>query len=84
MNWWQAVTAMKQGRHVARSSEIRRVRIHTGDPDTVIYDCGTESSFLAAAWSVDNKPVFVFMGAESKCMFCPSEEQMAATDWVET
>jgi len=80
MNWVEAVAAMKNGRHVHRASQQQRKLI--GHSEGVpIYECGTEPTRLAAAWTDDGKPVMVFQGAGSKAMFAPEDEDMAATDW---
>jgi hypothetical protein len=82
MNWGEAVVAMRHGFHVYRAS--LRTREYVGDsPDGLpIYDCGRESCMLAAAWTDDEEPVFVFRGAESGCMFVPEIEDREATDWA--
>jgi hypothetical protein len=80
MNWTEAVAAMKAGHHVHRASQQQRKLI--GHSDGVpMYDCGTEATRLAAAWTEEGKPVMVFQGASSKAMFAPEDDDMAATDW---
>jgi hypothetical protein len=84
MIWREAVDAMRAGKHVRRASEVTRKLIDGGDGlNPPIYDCGTEGCFLAAAWSVDDRPVSVFMGSWSKVPFVPGDEHMQATDWIE-
>ena len=80
MTWDEAVQAMKQGAHVHRASEQKceLVGYHNGLP---IYDGGTEALMLAAAWTADGKPVFVFQGVESKAMTCPGTDETKAVDW---
>ena len=80
MNWEKAIAAMKAGHHVHRTSQQQRKQIGSSD-GVPIYECGTESTRLAAAWTTEGNPVMVFQGAGSKAMFAPEEEDMAATDW---
>jgi hypothetical protein len=80
MNWIEAVDAMKRGHHVHRKSQQQRKLI--GHSDGVpIYECGTETTRLAAAWTDDGRPVLVFQGAGSKALFAPETDDTEATDW---
>jgi hypothetical protein len=83
MDWLSAVALMRKGKHVCRASQQKKTLIGHTPNNTPIYDCGTESIFLAAAWTVDNQAVFVFMGSESKTMFLPMDHHTEATDWIE-
>lgn len=80
MNWAEAVEQMRRGHTVHRASEQQRALI--SEPgESAIYECGTEGVRLAAAWSVDDAPVFVFQGAGSKVMFVPEDHHKEALDW---
>ena len=52
-----------------------------GDEFVPIMESGQEGCRLMHAWTVDEKPVLVFMGSSSKCLFVPDDEHRAATDW---
>jgi hypothetical protein len=92
MNWNEAVAAMRQGHIVRRKSEMWRKVIEpttTGEDEdghpwssAGIQETGQEGSILAHAWTADEKPVQVFMGASSKCLFVPDDEHRGATDWI--
>ena len=80
MNWNEAVEAMRKGHIVARDSKKINKRI-VGVGSMPIYDLGEEGCFLAVAWSDDESPVRVFMGAMSKVLFVPDSDHRSATDW---
>lgn len=84
MNWDQAIVAMMGGAMVRRQRDcwervLERCEV-SGDP--IIVEQGTEGCILAHAWTHDNKPVRVLMGAESKALFVPDSDHLAAQDWV--
>ncbi len=80
MKWTEAVEAMKRGHHVHRASQQQRKLL--GHSDGVpIYECGTEPTRLAAAWTDDGRPVMVFQGVGSKALFAPETDDTEATDW---
>ena len=93
LTWEQAVEAMHQGSIVRRASDCY-LKLVEGrremDPDedehewevAAVYESGQEGCYLAHAWTADEKPVKVFMGASSKCLFVPDGEHREATDWV--
>ena len=78
MNWTDACKLMRRGKSVVRLSQTQL------DPraNRIRY-IGTEPIKMAAAWSDDNKPVFVLIGAQSRCFVIPDESYERATDWVE-
>jgi hypothetical protein len=93
LTWEQAVEAMRAGKYVRRASEMYLRCIEPtreADPDedshpwteAGVYESGQEGCYLAHAWTDDNKPVRIFMGAGSRCLFVPDGEHMEATDWV--
>lgn len=82
MNWTDATTAMRAGHAVVRQSQQRRELVGAAPNGLPIYDCGTESMRLAAAWTDENQPVRVYQGTGSKALFVPDDDDMRATDWV--
>ena len=82
MNWPDALAAMRAGHAVRRASLSCYRPISSPDDETVIIYAGTEPLMLAAAWTVDDRPVFVFRGAMSGVLHIPDDEDRAATDWV--
>jgi hypothetical protein len=91
LTWDQALEAMRAGKYVRQASQMYLRCIepsHEADEDehpwatAGVYESGQEGCFLAHAWTDDNKPVCVFMGASSKCVFVPDGEHFEATDWV--
>ena len=82
MTWDEAVTVMRRGGIVRRVSESVRKLIDDGG-GIPIFEAGTEPCKLAHAWTVDEKPVQVYMGAWSKEMLMPCDEMRGATDWIE-
>lgn len=93
MNWHQAVQLMKLGHAVRRTSDCTVRVIDPGNPElqgehwrdgiehAPIVESGQEGCKLMHAWTVDEKPVQVFMGSSSKCLFVPDDEHRDATDW---
>jgi hypothetical protein len=77
MNWNEAVEAMKRGEKVMRMADCGVCKIGEAD----IRELGMEPAMLAHAWTVDEKPALVFMGAFSKALFVPGSDHRAATDW---
>lgn len=83
MNWANAVEAMRRGEYVRRACEMYlRLVEHGGEEAPSIYESGQEGCYLAHAWTVDDKPALVFMGASSNTPFVPEGEHMDAVDWV--
>jgi hypothetical protein len=92
LNWQQAVEAMRAGRYVRQASQMYLRCIEPtseGDDEdghpwsaAGIYESGQEGYYLAHAWSHDDKPVLVFMGASSKMPFVPEGDHFEATDWL--
>jgi hypothetical protein len=94
MNWAQAVARMREGFTVNRQSEMCTRVIDPGRPDlqgehwrdglehAPIVESGQEGARLMHAWTADDKPALVFMGADSKCLFVPDSEHRSANDWV--
>lgn len=93
LNWQQAVEAMRAGQYVrqARQMYLRlieapQVDYSEDDPhpwtEAGIYESGQEGCYLAHAWTDDDKPVRIFMGASSKVPFVPDGDHFEATDWV--
>lgn len=89
MTWAEAIEAMKRGSYVRQKSQMYRRDItnemkHPEEyEDCRVVESGEEGCFLAAAWTVDNRPVLVFMGASSRYPFIPEPHHMEATDWIE-
>jgi hypothetical protein len=88
MNWDEALKAMKRGAYVRRKSQMYERDITDQmpegfDDDDRVVEQGEEGCHLAAAWTVDNKPVMVFMGASSRYPFIPEDCHTYATDWIE-
>ena len=93
LTWPEAVAAMLRGAYVRRAKDCYLKLVERpGDDgfDTAhpwagapVYESGQEGCYLAHAWTADEKPVQVFMGASSKCLFVPGDDDRAATDWVE-
>jgi hypothetical protein len=77
MNWDEAVEAMKRGEKVMRLADCGVSKIGEAD----IREIGMEPAMLAHAWTVDEKPALVFMGAFSKALFVPDSDHRTATDW---
>lgn len=94
MNWDQAVVAMMSGHAVRRLSESWVKVTAPGNPElqgehwrdgiehAAIIESGQEGCKLMHAWTLDEKPVQVFMGSSSKCLFVPDAEHRLATDWM--
>ncbi|MES1979602.1 MAG: hypothetical protein V4451_16290 [Pseudomonadota bacterium] len=94
MNWNDAVLVMREGHSVRRLSEMHMTVLDAGNPElqgdrwqdgiehAPIFESGQEGCKLMHAWTVDEKPVLVFMGSGSKCLFVPDDEDRGATDWV--
>lgn len=94
MTWAEAVEAMLAGHTVRRQSEMWVRTIFPGCPDlqgehwsdgiehAPVVESGQEGCRLMHAWTVDEKPAKIFMGANSKCLFVPDDEHRNATDWV--
>ena len=80
MNWGAAVLAMRKGYVVRRRPHV----VETSEIDgmTVVFRESDEGIRLMYAWTVDEKPTLIFMGAESKQFFIPSSEDQKATDWA--
>lgn len=74
--WAWAEMRMREGLTVRRASESWRQRTPEG-----YYESGEEPLTLAAAWGVDDAPVFVFVYADSRHLVIPTAEHLAATDW---
>lgn len=83
LTWPQAVEAMKAGNCVKQASQcyLRLVQPATDD-ELAVYESGQEGCCLIAAWTDDDKPVNVFMGACSRHPFVPEGDHFEATDWV--
>lgn len=88
MTWDEAIEAMKRGSYVRRKSQMYQRDI-TDEMDISgafegcrVVEEGEEGCFLAAAWTVNNQPVYVFMGA-CRYPFIPEPHHMEANDWVE-
>ncbi len=77
MNWLEAIEVMRSGANVQRRSEQTRKQISPG-----VWECGEEPCMLAHAWTVDERPVLVFRGADSGVLFVPDSDDREATDWV--
>lgn len=80
MNWNDAVQAMLAGAAVQRQSD-QDCRLVEAGP-VPIHDMGREPCMLAHAWTHDEKPVRVFLGAWSKALYVPETDDMDAEDWV--
>lgn len=82
MDWCSAVDLMCNGAHVRRVIDNGRNILSAGDNlNPPIYVMSHEPIFLAAAWSVEDKPVLVFCGLYSKTTFVPDDAHRAAIDW---
>lgn len=93
LSWDRAVEAMRKGEFVRQASQtylrlVEAAREPEPDEDEhswallPTYESGQEGCYLAHAWTDDNKPVRVFMGASSKSLFVPEGEHFEAVDWV--
>lgn len=76
MNWAEAVAAMRAGHTVRRRSEMWRHQIADD-----IFENGEEGMRLMHAWTADEAPALIFVGALSKVLFVPEDEHRSATDW---
>jgi hypothetical protein len=82
MNWDEAVDAMRQGAACRRKVDSVETVVSYDDlTEITVVDSGTEPTRLMAAWTDDDKPVFVFAGAWSKVMFVPGDRHRSSTDW---
>lgn len=82
MNWQKAVQAMRAGQTVVRRSEQYCRLIDSGEfGDLPVYETGREGYRLMHAWTVDEKPVQVFVGSVSRCLYVPGDEDLTANDW---
>jgi hypothetical protein len=79
MPWSDAVAAMRAGHDVRRLGEAKEEGLAAG-----VTFVGAEPIRLAAAWSTDDTPCLVFVGAWSRVLFVPGDEDRAATDWAIT
>lgn len=96
LTWLQAVDAAQRGHVLRRRSDMWTRVLQAGNPSlqdegghwsddlahAPVIESGQEGFRLVAAWTHDNKPVTVFQGAGSKCLFVPDSDHLAATDWV--
>ena len=80
MDFKDAVSAMKSGSHVHRTSQQKR-ELLSENYGVPIYECGTEPMRLAAAWTDDCRPVMVFQGVHSQVLFIPEPDDEASDDW---
>lgn len=79
MNWDEAVKHMERGHHMRRRSEVpEQIGEVNGMP---VCASGTEPIMLLAAWTHDDRPVLVFIGAWSRAPFVPQSEDLVARDW---
>ena len=81
MNWTQALEKMFAGHTVNRRSQLwarQSDRKHNGMP---VIETGMEACRLMYAWTHDNKPVQVFVGAQSGMLFVPDSDLLNAEDW---
>lgn len=76
MNWIEAVEAMRVGKTVRRKSESWQRQLSDD-----IVESGEEGCRLMHAWTVEDKPALVFVGACSKAHFVPDDGHRSATDW---
>lgn len=81
MNWDQALEKMRAGHPVNRRSQLWARQSDLKQGGTPVIETGTEACCLMHAWTHDNKPVQVFVGAKSKCLFVPDSDLLNATDW---
>lgn len=76
MNWAEALTAMLAGHCVRRRSESYRRQLANG-----AFETGEEACCIKHAWTADDKPVQIFVGACSRIPFVPDDTQRGAQDW---
>lgn len=82
MNWEGAVGLMRKGARVHRTSQqARRLLYYVGE--TPVYSYGRGAIALMAAWSLDDRPVQVFIYADARVAYMPEDEDMQAQDWAE-
>lgn len=79
MNWSEAIEAMKAGKHVRRRADAEFTERWINGVKVRYF--GEEAMCLRAAWTVDNQPVQVFCGSESRCLFVPEAHHVEADDW---
>lgn len=84
MNWEEAIEEMKKGHLVRRKSQMAMIPSKMPDDydGAPVFETGEEGCRLAAAWSVENKPVHVFQGYSSKSLFIPEDHHTSAIDWI--
>lgn len=88
MNWSEAIEAAMTSAVLRRESEMWMRVLESGNPalggiaGAAIKETGREGFRLASAWTHDEKPVLVFQGAESKCLFVPESDDRNAVDWT--
>lgn len=71
---------MQCGRAVRRVSEaVRRTEIFMG---TEIVEDGVEPISLVVGYTADMQPVQVFVGAWSRVLCRPTEDDIKADDWI--
>ena len=81
MNWADAVACLQAGNAVRRASQPDKwlgVDPMTG---AKLFVTDAEPIMLAAAWTTEDRPVFVFRGLWSRELFVPDDENRKATDW---
>lgn len=78
MNWDKAVDAMRAGHSVNRRSQLWA---RQSDGDATVIETGMEACRVMDAWSVDDKPVRIFVGSDSRCLFVPDSDMLTAADW---
>ena len=93
MNWSKAVALAQEGFAMRRaadkvmrvldpgSTDLQGEHWRDGIDHAPILESGHEGFRVMHAWTVDEKPVTVFVGSGSKCLFVPDDEMRAATDW---
>lgn len=76
---WAAAMAM-----ALRNHTLNRVSLMAHEVDGNTTYMGEEGFKIMYGWSHEDTPVTVFVGAQSKCLFIPTEEDKKALDWIIT
>lgn len=81
MNWAEAVARMQAGNIVRRASQPDKWLGTDQKTGAALFVTDAEPIMLAAAWTPEDKPVFVFRGLWSRELFVPDDDNRNATDW---
>jgi hypothetical protein len=81
VNWTDAVARMKAGHVVRRASQPDKWLGNDTKTGAALFVTDAEPIMLAAAWTQEDTPAFVFRGLWSRELFVPDDDNRNAADW---